>query len=165
VAVYRRVEPDDVDAVEREIRTQLERCCDLLGRRPTHIDSHQHVHRREPARSILAGLAADLDVSLRLLTPAVRYCGDFYGQTAQGQPLLDRIAPAALVALVERLPEGVTELGCHPGYPDGLDTMYGLERAVELRTLCSPEVRQALVDADVRMVSFARAESMQAGTR
>jgi predicted glycoside hydrolase/deacetylase ChbG (UPF0249 family) len=43
--------------------------------------------------------------------------------------------------------------------------MYGLERAVELRTLCSPEVRQALVDADVRMVSFARAESMQAGTR
>ena len=159
VAIYQRVDPDDVDAVEREIGTQLECCSDLLRRRPTHIDSHQHVHRKEPAHSILIGIAARLDIPLRHVATAVRYCGDFYGQTAHGEPLRDRITPAALAALVTGLPEGVTELGCHPGYTDDHETMYGFERTLEIRALCSPHVRQALVDADVRLVSFDQAGS------
>ena len=152
--LYERVDASDPEAVEREIRTQLERCCGLLSRMPTHIDSHQHVHRRDPARSILARIAAELHVPLRHFTPGVRYCGDFYGQTAQGQPLPDRIATPALVALLGQLPEGATELACHPGYADDFESMYDLERTVELRALCAPEVRHALLKEDICVVSF-----------
>jgi predicted glycoside hydrolase/deacetylase ChbG (UPF0249 family) len=157
-ALYQRADPADADAVEREVRAQLECCCDLLGRPPTHIDSHQHVHRKEPARSILTGIAADLHVPLRHFTPSIHYCGDFYGQTAEGSPLPERIGTAALVTLLHRLPDGLTELACHPGYSDGLETMYDLERIVELRTLCHADVRQALTDAAIRVVSFAQTE-------
>ena len=161
VAGYQRVNLDDANAVEREIGTQLDRCCDLLGRPPTHLDSHQHVHRTEPSRSILIRVAAERKLPLRHFTPDVRYCGEFYGQTVLGQPLLERIEPAALTALLNRLPGGVTELACHPGYVGDLETMYGVERTVELRTLCSPQVRQAVVDAGIRLVSFTQAGSVQ----
>jgi predicted glycoside hydrolase/deacetylase ChbG (UPF0249 family) len=157
-ALYERVSPADADAVEKEVRSQLERCCDLLGRPPTHLDSHQHVHQKQPARSILIRIAAELHVPLRHFAPSIHYCGDFYGQTAEGAPLPDRIGTAALVTLLHGLPEGLTELGCHPGYSDGLETMYGRERSVELGTLCHHDVRQALLDADIRVVSFAHTE-------
>jgi chitin disaccharide deacetylase len=32
----------------------------LVGKVPTHIDSHQHVHRREPVRAVLIALARKL---------------------------------------------------------------------------------------------------------
>src|SRR5215470_10973875 len=45
-AIYLWVDPNDSSAVEREARMQLERYRDLLGHDPTHLDSHQHIHRR-----------------------------------------------------------------------------------------------------------------------
>src|SRR5262245_35017216 len=36
----------DVAAVARELSRQYERFCDLVGRPPTHLDSHHHVHMR-----------------------------------------------------------------------------------------------------------------------
>ena len=50
---------------ERSQDGQLERFRELVGRDPTHLDSHQHVHLREPARSALIELAAELGVALR----------------------------------------------------------------------------------------------------
>jgi predicted glycoside hydrolase/deacetylase ChbG (UPF0249 family) len=156
--LYERVDRADPDAVAREVKRQLEHCSDLLGRTPTHIDSHQHVHRKEPARSVVMRLAADLGLPLRHFTPAIHYCGEFYGQTVDGRPLGDRIDPAALVALLRRLPDGITELGCHPGYATDLNSMYASEREVELRTLCAPDVREALATLGIRLVSFREQE-------
>jgi chitin disaccharide deacetylase len=36
---------DDVTSCAVEIRAQVERFEDLLGRPPTHVDSHHHIHR------------------------------------------------------------------------------------------------------------------------
>jgi chitin disaccharide deacetylase len=157
-ALYERVDRTDSAAVTREVQAQVDRFCDVVGRFPTHIDSHQHVHCREPVRSIVIGIAAELRAPLRHVTPAVRYCGDFYGQTAQGEPVRDRVAASALVALLHRLPDGLTELGCHPGYADDVESMYGVERTLEVDALCDPRVREALDRADIRLVSFASLE-------
>jgi predicted glycoside hydrolase/deacetylase ChbG (UPF0249 family) len=152
-AAYVRVDPLDADAVEREVRRQLECCRDLLGRHPTHLDSHQHVHRREPVRSVVARVASELGVPVRD-GGAIRYCGDFYGQDRTGEPLPNRITVSSLVALLRRMPEGVTELACHPGYADDLDSVYGVERAIELRTLCADQVRHVLDDEQIALISF-----------
>jgi len=151
---YQRVDLDDTLAVEREIRAQLNRCRDLIGRNPTHLDSHQHVHRREPVRSTLAQIANELGVPLRHVTPGIRYRGDFYGQTATGEPLPDAITVDALVWSLVNLEPGVTELGCHPGYAEDLDTFYQKERSVELTTLCAAEVRAVLADQHIQLTSF-----------
>src|ERR1044072_5849886 len=57
---YSRCDSDDPEAVEAECREQLEIFRALLGRDPTHLDSHQHVHENEPAKSVAEALAAAL---------------------------------------------------------------------------------------------------------
>src|SRR5215208_6955178 len=47
-AIYQRTDLDDVRAVEQELVSQLQQFRVLMGCDPTHLDSHQHVHRRPP---------------------------------------------------------------------------------------------------------------------
>lgn len=155
VALYEVVPETDAVAVAHELDRQLAVFRDLMGRDPTHIDSHQHSHRNEPARSHVVAMARGLGVPLRHYSPDVRYLGDFYGQTTEGEPLLDYVSLDALRRLLAGLPDGVTELGCHPSAADDLDTMYLAERRAELRTLCDPAARAALAEFGVGLCSFA----------
>lgn len=157
--LYRRC-ADDAEAVEREVREQLARFRDLVGREPDHIDSHQHVHRLEPVRRVLRQVAAELDVPLRGESP-VGYLGGFYGQDGHGQPWLEGISVANLVGLIDALPEGATEFGCHPGLVASDDplggTLYRTERNREVETLTDARVRERLARGDVRLVTFPEA--------
>jgi predicted glycoside hydrolase/deacetylase ChbG (UPF0249 family) len=158
--VYEVVDPGDADAVNVECRRQLGRFRQLLDRDPTHLDSHQHAHRRSPAREIVRDMGAELGIPVRHLTPGVRYEGSFYGQTDEGERLLGRITVAALLSIIERLPDGITELGCHPSEVPApgegeLDTMYREERIEELEVLCDPAVRAAIAGRGIVLGSFA----------
>ena len=144
----------DVDAVATEVARQLARFRALVGRDPTHLDSHQHAHREEPLRTCMAGLARQLGVSLRGHAPDVAYCDAFYGQSNRGYPYHAAIGVGGLQSLLRALPPGVTELGCHPGEVDDLPGMYRVERAIELRTLCDPLIRATLDDLAIRLRSF-----------
>src|SRR4029453_5381533 len=53
VALYERAQPGRGGEIAREVGEALEEFRRLVGREPTHIDSHQHVHRDEPTRSIV----------------------------------------------------------------------------------------------------------------
>jgi chitin disaccharide deacetylase len=138
---------------EQELPRQLDRFRALMGRDPTHLDSHQHIHRDEPATTLFMEVARGLDVPLRDFGP-VRYEGGFYGQTGRGEPLPDAIRVEALIELIESLPPGVTELGCHPGLDTDLDSSYQAERLREVEALCAPRVQEALKSQDVALRSF-----------
>jgi chitin disaccharide deacetylase len=155
-SVYQVVPCDDPTLVREEALRQLAAFRAMVGRNPTHLDSHQHVHRDEPVRSVLAHVAAELGVPLRECAPGVRYRGDFFGQTAEGLPFPCGITVANLLRIAARLRPGLTELGCHPGWPDDhdLDSVYAAERTEELRALCDPRVRQALTTRGVELCSF-----------
>jgi len=153
--LYRVVSLDDVAAVKREIAVQLATFRRLLGCDPTHIDSHQHVHLGETVRSALVEIARQLQIPLRHFTPGVHYCGSFYGQTAEGSPLPEFITVEALLDILAALPEGLTELGCHPGDGNDLDTMYGSERVEELKILCNPQIRATISTLGIELCSFA----------
>jgi predicted glycoside hydrolase/deacetylase ChbG (UPF0249 family) len=152
--LYEVVSAHDRDAVWAEAERQLAAFRCLAGRDPSHLDSHQHVHDREPARSVLAELGRGLDVPVRHLSPGLRYCGDFYGQDDNGNPYPELVSAEALIALLAQLPSGLTELGCHPGEGDTLDTMYVRERADELKALCDPSVRAAAAAMGIELISF-----------
>jgi predicted glycoside hydrolase/deacetylase ChbG (UPF0249 family) len=155
-ARYEVLDTADADAVEAEVEAQLDAFQGLLGREPTHLDSHQHVHRQQPVRSILRRAGQRLGVPVRDLAPRVRYRGDFYGQDGRGFPHPEAITVDFLVRLLEGLPEGVTELGCHPGEPeDELESMYQAERPLEVTTLCDPRVRTAMDRLGIRLATFA----------
>jgi predicted glycoside hydrolase/deacetylase ChbG (UPF0249 family) len=144
----------DADAVSAEVARQVAAFRELLGRDPTHLDSHQHVHRSEPARSALLTWAAKLNVPLRHFDPRVRYCGDFYGQSGKGEPYPLGISLEHLLATLRALPPGVTELCCHPGGCEDYVSQYRAERPAEVTALCDPAIRQMLSDAAIELASF-----------
>jgi predicted glycoside hydrolase/deacetylase ChbG (UPF0249 family) len=153
-AAYERVALADAAAVRAEVRRQVDRFTALVGRPPTHLDSHQHVHREEPARTALAAAAGELGVPLRHFGPA-RFVGGFYGQSDEGVSWPDGITVEALIRLLSSLEPGLSELSCHPGFADGLESTYRIERERELETLCDPGVRAAMDDLGLELVSFA----------
>lgn len=150
---YERCLGEDRGAVEAECRAQLEGFRTLLGRDPTHLDSHQHLHESEPLASVAAELAAELQVPLR--GRSIRYEGGFYGQSGRGVPYPEGIAPGRLIELIRALGPGWTELGCHPGVDVEGESSYGHERERELAALCDPGVREAIETEGVQLRSFA----------
>jgi predicted glycoside hydrolase/deacetylase ChbG (UPF0249 family) len=154
MAAEGRCAPDDEAAVEAECRGQLEAFRALLGRDPTHLDSHHHVHMSEPVASIAAKLAGELGVPLR--AGRIRYEGGFYARTGTGEPFPEGITVARLVELIESLPEGWTELGCHPGFGLEGKSSYGQEREREVQALCDPRVKAAIERRGVTLRSFAQ---------
>ncbi len=151
---YEVVPADDWPAVADEAARQLAAFRRLLGHDPTHLDSHQHVHLQEPVRSVLSEVAGELAVPLRHFDPRIRYCGAFYGQTGEGLPIPEGISVDALIEIFAALPSGVTELACHPGLDDKLQSTYRSERAEELKALCDPRVRAILAAKDIGLCSF-----------
>lgn len=155
-AAYEVVDSADAASVAAELERQLERFRALTGSEPSHLDSHQHVHREEPVRSILGVRARELRVPLRH-HGRVRYCGAFYGQDGDGAPLPAAITAERLVAIVQELPAGATELCCHPAAAPEPATGYGAERVRELESLCDARVRAAVRQASVRLCTFREA--------
>lgn len=150
---YMVIPTDDAEAVAGEVERQLDRFHSLVGRVPTHLDSHQHVHRASPVREALVVAGERLGVPVRDATPLITYNGKFHGQSGRGHPVPEAISVTSLVTIIRELPPGITELGCHPGEGD-LDSTYARERSMEVQTLCDPRVREALKEADVQLRSF-----------
>jgi chitin disaccharide deacetylase len=138
----------------RELQRQLERFTLLVGREPTHLDSHQHRHTSPLVQPLFEQKARELEIPLRRTPLGVRFCGDFYGHDGRGRPDPDAITPPALIQLLEQISEGVTELGCHPGYADDLNDWYRVEREREVRVLCDPRVRAAVGHFGITLMSF-----------
>jgi chitin disaccharide deacetylase len=152
---YQVLVPETAESVEQEVNCQVERFERLIGSPPTHLDSHQHVHRDEPTRTALLKTGERLGIPVRWFTSGIAYSGAFYGQDAKGTPLPDTITVEALVRVIEALPAGVTELACHPAAELDHDSAYCEERLRELETLCDPRVREAIVRCSVDLRSFA----------
>lgn len=143
----------DEAAIEAECRSQLDAFRELLGRDPTHLDSHHHTHMREPVAAVAERLAAELGVPLR--GGRIRYEDSFFGRSARGAPFPEGIGVERLIALLGSLPEGWTELGCHPGRGAEGISSYAAEREREIEALCDPRVREAIEREGIELRSFA----------
>ncbi|MSU35436.1 MAG: hypothetical protein EXS36_10040 [Pedosphaera sp.] len=84
----------------------------------------------------------------------MRYSREFYGQSNTGAPHPDGISVDGLLRIIRSLPEGITELGCHPGDGNDFDSNYSAERIIECRTLCDAPVRAVIQANSVILCSF-----------
>jgi chitin disaccharide deacetylase len=108
------------------------------------VDSHRDVHRDPNHLGTFLDLAHCWGIPLRG-SSEVRRLSRFYGQWA-GESHPEQVGVESLSRmLASDVTEGVTELICHPGYPDAqLVSSYAREREVEIATLCDPRIRSAL---------------------
>ena len=149
----------DVNAIERELERQYQRYCDRLGHPPTHLDSHHHVHMRKELKIFFSKWARAHDLHLRD-SGTVHYNGGFYGhwydEEWRAHPAPDLISIGNLEKILRTLPEGITELACHPAFvtPD-LDSGYAMEREIELTTLLNPRVMKLVRESEITLINFA----------
>jgi predicted glycoside hydrolase/deacetylase ChbG (UPF0249 family) len=146
-----------------EYRAQYARARELIGREPTHLDTHHWVHDHPALSWAVAELARETGAAARTHTPRQR---DEY--RAKGVRTPDHfsrefqhpghIGLEDLLALLARLDDGVTELMCHPGERDAelvASSAYARERPLELAVLTDPRVRSALERERIALTTFA----------
>lgn len=151
----------DIEAARAELDRQYELFIALMGRPPTHIDSHHNVHRMPELAPLFLGLAERQGLFLREHSP-VRYFSTFYGQWEGGESHPEHVSPQRLVSVLEsEISPGYTELACHPGYvSEDFRSEYAVEREVELRSLCSSMVKQRVAELDIALVSYSQVRNM-----
>ena len=144
------------DSARAEITRQLDRFEELTGRKPTHIDSHHHVHRAPGVVETFAEIAEELRVPLREASP-VTFIGGFYAQWEWEVTELHYVSVEFLEQILRtEMVSEWTELGCHPGYvDDSYNSVYLSEREEELRTLTNPRVRTVLDEIGIGLKSYA----------
>lgn len=154
------------------------------GIAPTHLDAHKHTHVLPPVASAIArivretgirwvrkpfdfgGLAGSASWSARLmqtqrngLQHKLREAGAVTTDHFAGFALTGYLDEARLLELIATLPEGSTELMCHPGFCReqlrASATRLKESREIELRALTSPIVRAALDARKIRLTNFA----------
>ena len=173
--------------VKAEWRAQIEEFVRVAGRPPTHLDSHHHTSYLTPALfGAMLELAREYGCAIRRPLSTTANVTDILGGLPPGSDLPERVQhflPPMLLAstdvrrpddfeqrfygeratlatldeMIGRLPEGVTELMCHPGIPDeqlSAISSYTRQRAVELEVLTNHRVRERLDAAGVRLASF-----------
>jgi chitin disaccharide deacetylase len=148
------VDYDDGAACRTHLHGQLARFCELLGRPPTHLDSHHNAHRDARLLPHFLELSRRHALPLRGHSPA-RYFSQFYAQW-DGETHLEQVTVEHLLRMLEaEVTNGVTELSCHPGYADPeFRSLYSMEREAELRTLCDPALRRFFEERGIRLIGF-----------
>ena len=143
----------DRAAIRDEFARQLDAFHELMGRGPTHVDSHRHAHREQ--FELFRELVEPLGVPLRG-DGTVNWVGGFYAQWEWGVTDLEHVSVAALTGILrEEVGEGWTEVSCHPGYRSpGYRAMYLIEREAEVRTLTDPRIRATLDELGLELASY-----------
>jgi chitin disaccharide deacetylase len=179
-ALLRRYDPREV---EREFEAQLDHVKGL-GIPVRHVDGHNHLHVFPGIAPVVARLARRAGIRwIRVPSEPVEWRQLFgpksfkraffarLGHEAgaifrkEGLRFPDRFAGirrprvaevASLLGFIETLPEGTTELMCHPGYaaPE-IDPFSNEDREREMRSLTDPSVGETIVKNGILLVSFA----------
>lgn len=152
----REFDLDDERAVRDEFQHQLEEFDRLLGRLPTHVDSHRHAHREQRLMPLFQELVEPLGIPLRG-DGRVNFVGGFYAQWEWAVTNLEYVSVPFLERMLrEEVPDGWTEFSCHPGYvTPGLPSVYSFEREAEIATLTDPHVRAVIDQLGIRLSSYA----------
>jgi len=148
-----------------EYRAQYRRARELLGRAPTHLDTHHWVHDHPALEWAIGELARETGAAARIHSDQQRdrlrarglRTPDHFAREFQHE---GKVGVDPLLALLERLATqgGVTELMCHPGEADesmAKKSGYSRERPIELATLTDPRVRAAITDLGITLATFA----------
>lgn len=150
--------PDEIAA---EVEAQFRRFIEVFGRKPTHLDSHHHSHRRPDVFSAVCALALREGLPVRnaggAMGAALANAGLRRNDAFEERFFDEGVTLANLVHLIEHLPEGSTELMCHPAHADAelaASSSYAAVRVLELQALCDPSVKSALARAGVRLINF-----------
>jgi predicted glycoside hydrolase/deacetylase ChbG (UPF0249 family) len=153
-----RARPDEARI---EIGNQIEAFRRLMGRFPTHLDSHHHVAQSGALLDLLCFFAKALKIPIRAQDGPVRARARQDGirtpEHFMGDAGVDPYWSAdKVLEHLRALPAGVSEFMTHPGYFDAdlAYSRYGKQRETEVAGLTHPEARALIAREGIRLAHF-----------
>ena len=150
-----------LDEVRIELGTQIDVFRGIMGRFPTHLDTHHHVGRLEPVLEVVLDFARALRVPVRSQDAEVRGAAMSLGIRTPDHFMGESGVHAywsreRVLAQLAALPAGLSEFMTHPGYFDDelAYSRYGRQRETELAGLTDPDARQAVKTHGIRLAHF-----------
>ncbi len=146
------------DELFREYQNQVHHFHKIFGALPTHLDTHHQMHDHPHFLKVLIEVAKRFKLPLRRSCLGMKNLGvsstDFFfgNLTTQGYW---RAEP--LEAILRSIPEGVSEIMCHPGRNDeALRAVSSFQegREVEWKLFHSPKFKKLLADGGVTLTNF-----------
>ena len=149
------IDLESQEACRAELRRQYARFVELMGTAPTHLDSHQHVHRHWMRGPLFDELAAEVGLPLRD-RPPVTFKGGFYAQWEYGVSQPEKVSLEQLLSILSgEIGDGIYEMSCHPGYFDpSLEAVYHRDREYELATLTDPRLPGLISELGIELISY-----------
>ncbi len=133
------------------VRRPAERSVGLIGLLRRNAGSRPAILKQRVMAILLA--AGGLGCRVRLRRDGLTAPARFYGVTQTG--FLDE---AALSAILRAVPEGTSEIMCHPGYVDAdlkaTPTRLLAQRETELRALTSPAIRALVGTLSIELIHY-----------
>ncbi len=160
--------------VEREFAAQIE-ALQAAGIQPSHIDSNNHLHVFPGFPEIICRLAKRYGIErvrvpaestlarkplfLKLLSRSARRCFSNAGlRTTRhfaGVSFPNCGSSDSMLQFLRTLPEGSTELMCHPGlFPENGSSFSTPDRLEEHAVLMDEKVKDTVAQAGIRLTSF-----------
>jgi predicted glycoside hydrolase/deacetylase ChbG (UPF0249 family) len=149
------------DEARIELGNQIDAFRRIVGRFPTHLDSHHHVGRHEPILELVLDFAAAIKVPVRSQDEGVRAAArrrnlrtpdHFVGESGP-EPCW---TAERVLGELRAVGAGVTELMTHPGYYDEdlAYSRYGQQREAEIEGLTDPRARELIEREGIRLAHF-----------
>ncbi len=185
IDLIENVDKVNIKDIKVEWQAQVERFIQVTGRTPDHLDSHHHIsYLTLELFGTMLELAGNYNCAIRSPFSDMSTPGNLFEDT--NEPWLEKASHAIFILLqnsrgirrpdhfedqfydqgagavylekiITSLPEGVTELMCHPSLPDEQlksVTIYYNQRPVELALLTDPGNCNLLSANGVELITF-----------
>jgi hypothetical protein len=153
-----------LDEITRELDCQYNRFVDVFGRKPTHIDSHHHVHMIPAIFPIVAEFAKRKGVAMRVDREVQALHGlsffsvpttDGFSSAFYGEEISEALFLKVLDDSAAR-GESSLEVMAHPAFVDNTvrKSAYCWPRLAELDVLTSASLKYAIAERGYRLGTF-----------
>ncbi|OPA75772.1 hypothetical protein BVG16_20810 [Paenibacillus selenitireducens] len=158
---HSRYETWKSEDIERELQAQWQ-AFRSAGLKPTHIDSHTHIHLLYPAVfQAVAKLALREMVPIRYRPDQALLADSTIAIRSTDRLILDTYhepdGTKRFYRYLQWLEDGTTEIMCHPGYVDEemqRHTRWTKERELELHHLMHSDIRCVLQVYNIRLIHY-----------
>ena len=143
----------DEEEVYLEWKTQMEKYIEYAGKKPTHIDSHHHVHLQSSLQKVAIRLAKEYDLPMRQREKI--YDGYEYARCAD--KMYSDLITYDFVTSEFDTDEDIIEFMCHPAYLDQLlytTSSYAIDRMKEMELLRSQEIKDFIKNNNIELINY-----------
>jgi len=145
----------DLNELYKEWKAQIEKFINITGHKPTHIDSHHHVHLLPWHMKVVEKLAMEYQLPLRQEQQFVNHCE----YVACDITFYNKNVDIEYLKKVMEKHNGTLEIMCHPALIDQRlydMSSYHLLRMKELDILRSQEIKDFIKEHHIELINYSQ---------